>query len=258
MLNSLVIAFAMYSKIPMPKVEWKEKNMSYSLCFFPLVGVVTGLLELFCFHVLKYLSAGKIMTAAFMTVLPILLNGGIHMDGFLDTVDAKSSWKPAEERLKILKDPHTGAFAIIYGIVYLLAVFGLYTEITEKGLQLLAVGFVYERVLSGLSVAALKKAKKDGMAAKSADAANKNVKWIMGAELAVCGAVFLLLQPVYGGLCMVTGLLCFFYYRHMAYKLFGGVTGDLAGWFLQVCELFLMLALFLSEKMGELLQLQLW
>lgn len=253
MLNSLVIAFAMYSKIPMPRVEWKEKNMSYSLCFFPLVGVVTGLLELFCFHVLEALSVGRVMTAAFMAVLPIFINGGIHMDGFLDTVDAKSSYKPAPERLKILKDPHTGAFAIIYGIVYLLIVFGLYTEITEKGLCLLAVGFAYERVLSGLSVAVLKKAKKDGMAAASADAAKKNVKWIMGAELAVCGAAFLLLQPAYGAACMLAGLLCFFYYRHMAYKLFGGVTGDLAGWFLQVCELMLMLVLVFGEKLAALL-----
>lgn len=253
MLNSLIIAFSMYSKIPMPKVEWKEKNMSYCLCFFPLVGVATGLLELICFYGLERLSAGRCLTAAVMTALPILMNGGIHMDGFLDTVDAKSSWKPAEERLKILKDPHTGAFAIIYGIVYLLLLFGLYTEITPKMLWLLAVGFAYERVLSGMSVVTLKKAKKDGMAAASADAAKKNVKWIMGAELAVCAAAFLFLHPAYGVICIMTGLLCFFYYRHMAYKLFGGVTGDLAGYFLQLCELWLLLVLVFGEKLAALL-----
>ena len=43
--ESLAIGVAMYSKIPMPRVEWNEKNMKYAMCFFPPVGVVTGILE---------------------------------------------------------------------------------------------------------------------------------------------------------------------------------------------------------------------
>lgn len=39
-IKSMVIACAMYSKIPMPKVDWNEKNMKYALCFFPLVGLL--------------------------------------------------------------------------------------------------------------------------------------------------------------------------------------------------------------------------
>ena len=44
LLESCVIAISMYSKIPMPRVEWKEKNMKYAMCFFPLVGCVNGIL----------------------------------------------------------------------------------------------------------------------------------------------------------------------------------------------------------------------
>ena len=47
--ESLAIGVSMYSKIPMPRVEWNEKNMKYAMCFFPLVGVVTGILEVI-FH----------------------------------------------------------------------------------------------------------------------------------------------------------------------------------------------------------------
>ena len=43
--NSLIIAIAMYSKIPMPQAEWNEKNMRYAMCFFPVVGVVYRSLE---------------------------------------------------------------------------------------------------------------------------------------------------------------------------------------------------------------------
>lgn len=250
MLNSLIIAFAMYSKIPMKRVEWNEKNMRYSLCFFPLVGAVVGGCELLCFYILHRILAGRVMTAAFMTALPILISGGIHMDGFLDTVDAKSSFRKEEERLKILKDPHVGAFAVIFGIVYLLLTFSCYYEITERELTTLAVGYVFERVLSGLSLLTLKGAKKDGMAASFVKASEKSVKWIMAAEALICMAVFLVSDPVYGVCCIVTGALCFFRYRNMAYRYFGGVTGDLAGYFLQVCEFMMLMALVFLTKLS--------
>ena len=43
--KSIAIAFSMYSKIPMVQFEWKEEDMRYSMCFFPLVGIVIGLLS---------------------------------------------------------------------------------------------------------------------------------------------------------------------------------------------------------------------
>ncbi|MGM9936265.1 MAG: adenosylcobinamide-GDP ribazoletransferase, partial [Candidatus Ornithomonoglobus sp.] len=42
MINSLIIAFSMYSRIPMPRVEWREESMKYVMCFFPLIGVIIG------------------------------------------------------------------------------------------------------------------------------------------------------------------------------------------------------------------------
>ena len=44
MMRSLWIAVAMYSKLPAPQVEWDRKSLSWALCFFPVVGVVIGLL----------------------------------------------------------------------------------------------------------------------------------------------------------------------------------------------------------------------
>lgn len=249
MLHSLGIAFAMYSKIPMPKVEWSEKNMTYCLGFFPLVGGVIGLCQLLGYYIMNRLAFEGTMTAVVLTVIPILISGGIHMDGFLDTIDAKNSWKSGKERLQILKDPHAGAFAIIYGIVYLLVTFGLYTELMSEELLLLALGYVFERILSALSLVTFKKARKDGMAVTTAGAAKKNVKWILILEGVICAAVFLYLNPVYGGLMVLAGMLCFISYRHMAYKYFDGTTGDLAGYFLQTCELTMLLVLVLAGKL---------
>ena len=41
-IRSFVIAFATYSRIPMPQVEWSEENRKYAMCFFPLIGAVVG------------------------------------------------------------------------------------------------------------------------------------------------------------------------------------------------------------------------
>ena len=39
LINSFVVAFSMYSKIPMPRADWTKENMKYSMCFFPWVGL---------------------------------------------------------------------------------------------------------------------------------------------------------------------------------------------------------------------------
>ena len=105
-LNALAIAISMYSKIPAPTVDWNDKNMKYAMCFFPVVGVVTGLLQFGAGYVLlTYTSCGKLLFAAVMTLIPVLVTGGIHLDGYADTIDALSSWGDREKKLEILKDP---------------------------------------------------------------------------------------------------------------------------------------------------------
>ena len=81
------------------------------------------------------------------------------------------------------------------------------------------------------------------MAAGTADAAWPGVKWVLAVWLAAVGGILLYLDPIRGGALLLAGALCFWHYRRMAYRTFGGITGDLAGYFLQVCELAVLCAL---------------
>lgn len=102
--------------------------------------------------------------AVVMTALPVLVSGGIHTDGFIDTADALSSYGDKEKKLEILKDPHTGAFAIIGAIMYYLLFFGFMTEIWDiKATIAVSVGFVLSRSLSGLAIGIFKCAKNSGL-----------------------------------------------------------------------------------------------
>lgn len=243
LLGAVVIAFSMYSRIPMPRIEWTKERMRYMLCFFPLVGAAIGAGMLLWMRFGRMLAGDGNFFRAVLVMIPVFVTGGIHLDGFLDTADALSSYKPIEEKLEILKDSHAGAFAIIFGASYFLLMFGLYSEVTAEQMRLLAVGFVLSRALSGLSVVLFKKAKNSGLAASFSDMAQqKCVGAVMIFVILLCGAALLALDPVLGGAVLLAAAAVFGYYRWMSYRKFGGITGDLAGFFLQVCEL--MMALF--------------
>ena len=244
MIKGLIMAISTYSKLPMPRVKWDESAMRYSMCFFPVVGAIVGAIWLGVYYLLDKVGCSVILSAAVLTALPLVITGGIHMDGFLDTVDALSSYKPKEEKLKILKDPHTGAFAIIFCGVYLLLYFGMVSELIlhaeKESFYVMALGFMLTRILSGMSVEAFPKAKKEGMLA---DTASMSSKWnlsVLSVELGIVLGLMGLFGGRQGIFAIVAALLVFIYYRVMSVKKFGGITGDLAGYFLQLCELFIL------------------
>lgn len=239
LVKSLCIALAMYSRIPVPRVEWTEQDMKYALCFFPVVGVVEGILFTAMWLILERVGFGVLFQAAILTAVPVLVTGGIHVDGFLDTMDALSSWQPKERKLEILKDSHTGAFAIIGGVTYFILYLGAVSEISEfRIVVMVGMGFVLSRILSAGALVTLRGAKKDGMAYAFMSAAHKRItRSVMALELllviwAMCSYWLM------GALVMIIiAAGAWLYYRYLSYKEFGGITGDLAGFFLQVCEL---------------------
>ena len=222
--NSFKIAFSMYSKIPMPKSEWTKENMRYIMCFFPLIGVIIGGLTWLWGYFGKVLVSSHVFYAAVLVLIPVAVSGGIHLDGLLDTSDALHSYQPRERKLEILKDSHAGAFAIITAVVYFLLYLGVYSEITLKSLPVVCIGFVLSRALGGFSIAAFPMAKNTGLAAAFSDGAQKQCVKM------VCA--------IYGILCAVLGAaLEYLYYYKMSMKEFGGITGDLAGFHMQMSEL---------------------
>jgi len=229
----------MYSKIPMPRVEWNEKNMKYAMCFFPLVGAVIGGLMLLVRFLCGRFGFNTSVYAVVMTALPVLVSGGIHTDGFIDTVDALSSYGDKEKKLEILKDPHTGAFAIIGAVMYYLLFFGFMTEIWDiKATIAVSVGFVLSRSLSGLAIGIFKCAKNSGLAATFAQAADrKRCQIVLVIEILLCIAGMLLIDPLRGTTAAVAAVVVCLCCRRMAIKTFGGITGDIQGFFLQICEL---------------------
>ncbi len=174
-LRSTAMAFLMFSVIPMPRVEWKKgKYAVYAL--LPAAGRRGDRGRTVCVDAPQpgaWLRKG--LYAAGLTLLPVLLSGGIHLDGFCDTADALSSHAAPERKREILKDSHTGAFAILYAAGWFTAYFALCTEIELCGRAALFLGIlqVFSRALGAFASVALPGSGQTGLLAAFRDAAEK-------------------------------------------------------------------------------------
>lgn len=240
-IRAMFIAFATYSRLPVPNVPWDEDSMKYSICYFPLVGVPIALLEILAWWGCQALGLGDIFRSALMTVIPIMVTGGIHLDGFCDTSDALSSYQPMERKLEILKDSHVGAFAVIRVAVYLILYFGAVSGLNSiRSVVVYGITFCIERALSGLTVVNLKNARGNGMLHSFSSVADRKAVTItMLLYCVVCMGTIFLLDPISGVVTLLVALGVTIYYRLMSYRTFGGITGDLAGYYLQLLELLL-------------------
>lgn len=228
----------MYSKIPMPRIEWNESSMKYTMCFFPLVGAVIGAVIYAAGQLMLWRGAPKLLFAAVMCVIPIIITGGIHMDGYIDTADALSSYGDRKKRLEIMSDPHIGAFAVIWTAVYFVLSLGLWSAVDSGKLLAASFVFVISRALSGLGVVLFKPAKTSGLAAMFKNAAQKRVSaavlllWLAGAFTAAA----LLFYECAAAVAAAAAITFAAHYLNCR-RNFGGITGDLAGAFLQTAEL---------------------
>lgn len=240
LLQTVCVAFSLYSRIPMPQILWDAANLRYAMCALPLVGAAAGLAMLLWNLLAVRLNLGPSLWAAGLLLAPVFVTGGIHLDGFCDTCDALASHGERQRKLEIMKDPHTGAFAVIGLVCYLLLYFGLACQWSPDRRQvgLMTMCLMLERCLAGLALCLLPCAKDSGLAHIFADAAAKKQTAAFLAALSLAlSAGLVWLGGRSGWLALAALALCFVHYRRLALGQFGGITGDLQGYFVQICEI---------------------
>lgn len=164
-----------------------------------------------------------ISTLAFILIsaaLPLIITGGFHVDGFMDTMDALHSYQPRERKLEILKDSHIGAFSVIklaeFGLIYVAA---LSQIVDYRALEVFCCGFFLSRCLSGLSVVSFRSAKTDGMLYHFASTAHeRGVKGALYAQTLLCVLFMLWLSLLAGILAVAAAFAVFGYYRWRSYR----------------------------------------
>lgn len=248
--RSAAMAFSMFSIIPMPRVEWKKENMRYMLCCLPLVGIVIALVLWGWFELCRVLNFGSFLFAAGGALLPVFVSGGIHLDGFCDTADALSSHAAPERKREILKDSHAGAFAIIFAVCFFIMYTALCSELEMSGKVIFAVGLqhVTARSAGALASVVFPGSGSVGLLASFRDAGAKKSSLILSAWTLVCAAGLIAVSPAGGCASVLMTAICLVYLRRMSVRQFGGMSGDLAGFFITLSELMMLLGFVFAER----------
>lgn len=149
-----------------------------------------------------------------------------------------------------MKDSHIGAFSVIYTVMYFLLTFGLFREIQGfRQMLVVSLGFIMSRTLSAFAAVAFKSAKSDGTLQSFVKPAHRKITLSVLLFIFVSTSTAMLFSDVIiGASAIVSGLLALAYYRVFSYKKYGGVTGDMAGYFLQLCELAILAAIVIAAK----------
>ena len=154
LLTGFLMTWGNFCSLPCPVKRWDDNCKSLMLGFLPTIGLIIGLLWAGIYVGLVYLSFPFLVVSFILAFLPFCLCGFMHMDGFMDCSDAIMSRRPLEEKQRILKDTHTGAFAVISAVFMILGYFAFISTAASMGMDFVNIVIitVLSRAIAGLEV----------------------------------------------------------------------------------------------------------
>ena len=238
-MHRFILAWQLLTVNPIKQISWNDDDLGESMLFFPLIGFLIGCILFIADRILAPLLPHSLVNLMLLLLLTIL-TGGLHLDGFADTVDGLAGGTDREEVLGIMKDGRVGAFAVIALIflfgIKLLALENLSDGIKGKALLLSPALGRWAMVM----VAAVSKA-----ARLEGGLGRPYLEHIgpMTLSLAsvICSGIALALFHWKGLMLMATvgsGVLVLLAYIH---RRIGGITGDVLGAVNEVGEAFTLL-----------------
>ncbi|MBD5495938.1 MAG: adenosylcobinamide-GDP ribazoletransferase [Lachnospiraceae bacterium] len=216
-----------------------RENKKYMLLILPLIEVVIGvIMYAFCMICMKF-GFGQSFFALVGAVIPILITGGVNLAGFMKTTDALWNAHSVEKRLEMMKDAHAGIYAVIAAVTYyMLYAGGLVTIWKDKQLLLLGIGYVISGTLGCMAVVWFPEKKSKESSYAFASKSEKQVfRIFLSLILVLCFGTCIMFSTIMG---LLEALLCMWiwtFYYYMSKKCFGGITAELTGFFIALCEL---------------------
>lgn len=226
-MHSFLIGLQFLTRIRLVRqTEWTAEDFGRSTRFFPLVGLVLGICYALFALLLLYAVGMRALTAALLLVLPLLLTGGLHADGFMDTADGVFSGRDRERKLEIMKDSRVGAFGVVSFVMLMFVQYALISDMHPLLLiPALFVMPVIGRFAMVLSVACFPYAREDGMGKTFADMADRKT-------IVIAALITMILVLPWGrlaALALVLGTVFALLFCRLITHVLGGVTGDVYG-----------------------------
>lgn len=238
------LAVGFLSRIPMlARIDYSAQLMNQSSLYFPLVGLLLGLIYAAMFTLLNGLWSPWICVIL-VTGFHLWITGAFHEDGLADSVDALGGGYSVGARLKIMKDSRIGTYGAVALVMALLLKVALLTESRYIWLALIITPCVARltplilmRVLSYVS---------DPDTSKSKPVANgfstERLMIAMGFVLLACALASSWVPLIIPWAAASVALVSLLWGRQLRRDL-GGYTGDALGASVVLTELALLLML---------------
>lgn len=249
-ITAFFMAWGNFFAVPCPFKLWDNSLRRLQLIFFPMIGVLMGMLWYALYLAMAYVKLPLQLQTVALTVYPFLVSGFIHLDGFMDCSDAILSRRELEERQRILKDSHVGAFAVISTVILFLifysAVGAVLTETysaqeSTKWLGLIFIPVV-SRIFSGYGVLKYQPMGHSQYVVSFDEGINKKYEILLG--IMAIGAVGVgAYMSTAAALCAVGVGMAHYLMMRYARKQLGGMSGDVSGYALTISECVGMLVL---------------
>ncbi|WP_421378640.1 adenosylcobinamide-GDP ribazoletransferase [Bacillus salacetis] len=258
-LLGLMIDLQFFSTLPVHRsINMDRLSIRRAVMMFPFFGLILGVINGLIFIILSEWTPLSPLALSFVIwILPILLTGGIHLDGWMDTSDAFFSYQDKEKRLEIMKDPRAGAFAVISVIVLLASRFlFIYESLVHTifGMAvIIAIIPVFSRSVMGCLMVLSASAKEEGMAFyfKKHTEPRLLLSYLIPFLLMGLGLLMLLPELLVIFLSFITlTVMAGYWISRQTVKLFGGMTGDTLGASVEGVEVLLWMAVWLSAYIG--------
>ena len=236
LLTGVVVALQFLTILPpLLRRTMTPDELGRSVTFFPLVGLLIGLLLFGLHRILTPFFTGPLLLAAILLGLWIVCSGALHFDGLLDTVDGLLGGRRPEDRLRILRDARVGSFAVAAGGIILLVKFAAIGSIESPGPLIVAP--LLGRWVVSMAVVLFPYARDEGLGREM----KNNAGWPQAAGASAIAVVALgLLSPSVGtaatGAAVIAVSLSAWLLVRFALARISGLTGDIYGALCEVGE----------------------
>ena len=223
----------------------KDKVLARSMAFFPLVGLVIGLLSALGNYLLSFFLPKPLVL--WLTIgLLARLTGGLHLDGFADTMDGLSSGGTRKKILEVMRDSRIGAFGVISLILLIGAKYLSLDQISNPSIlhSLILMAVMGRNSMVLVCYRSPYARSGEGLAKPFVE--NLGVREVLISSALTFGIAFWL-KGVKGILILLGIGLFSLGYRSVFIKRLGGVTGDVLGAANELAELLCLILLVILE-----------
>lgn len=187
-MKSFITALQFLTRIHVKnQVDLTAEDFGRSTKFFPLVGLILGIIYMLASWCLIAVFGWANLVTTLLVLLPVLLTGGLMLDGFMDTVDGVFSGRERERVLEIMKDSRVGSFGVIALACLLLVNWSALRDV--KLVLIMTALFIMPiigRMAMVMAIAFFPYARKEGMGKIFADMADRKTVIIAAVTTLIC------------------------------------------------------------------------